>query len=332
MGEMGYFEAYDAVWTPLTNSVAVLDLLARLEPTGVLEELRGPTSPAEVAARAGLDSATVATMLEALELSGVVERSGEGFVLAPAWKALTGPGGFAPLRTLIAAQGACSQVLRTLGTRDYWELDREDRLAMARAVSPDPFSDEFVAAYRSSLEQDPVGRTVLGGGRFLELGCGVAGRILTTLRAAPGLTAVGVELSEELATEAERRASELGLSDRFTVVCGDAADYVADEPFDFGFWSQFFFPDDARGPALAVMMASLRPGASFQAPVGVDPDVARRHPETAKDFALWHTMLRSWGIPERTVATLRDEVVAAGFVDVEVVAREVGPAVRGRRP
>lgn len=329
---MGYFEAYDRIWIPLTNSVALMDLLARLEPTGVLEELRGPISAARLGERSGLDDATATALLGALELSGVVQRNGDDFALTPGWLALTDPGAFNSLRTMIAGQDALSRVLRALGNRTYWDTSKEDRLAMARAASPDPYSDAFVQAYRASLEQDRVGRAILEGGRFLELGCGVAGRILLTLRAAPRLTAVGIELSEDLAAEAERRAHELGLSDRFTVVCGDAADYVAPEPFDFGFWSQFFFPDHARGPALAVMMASLRPGASFQAPVGADPEAVRLDPEAAKDHAIWHTMLRSWGVPERTVDGLRDEVRAAGFTDVEVVAREVGPAVRARRP
>jgi SAM-dependent methyltransferase len=246
--------------------------------------------------------------------------------------ALTDPGAFMPLGALIAGQNAGSKVMRNLGSLAYWDQTTEDRLAMARAVSPDPYSDDLVAAYRGALAADPVGEKILEGGRFLELGCGVAGRILLTLRAAPELTAVGIELSEDLAAEAARRAEDLGLADRFTVVCCDAGAYLADEPFDFGFWSQFFFPDTARGPALAVMLASLRPGASFQAPVGADPDATRNIPDAALEEAWMHTMLRSWGVPERTVEGLTEEIAGAGFVDLEVIARDAGPAVRAWRP
>jgi hypothetical protein len=66
MTELGYFDAYDQALVPLTNTVALLDLLARLEPTGVVHLLREPTSAAGVGERAGLDAATTETMLRAL--------------------------------------------------------------------------------------------------------------------------------------------------------------------------------------------------------------------------------------------------------------------------
>jgi len=332
MAEPGFFDAYDQAWVPLTNAVALLDVLVRLEPTDVLQRLRSGASPQVVGDLADLDAATTSAMLRVLELAGVVEQHSDAFVLTAPWLALTDPGAFVPLGTMIAGQAANSTVLRNLGRLAYWEQTSEDRLAMARAVSPDPYSDDLVAAYRGALASDPVGQKILEGGRFLELGCGVAGRILLTLRAAPELTAVGIELTEDLAAEAARRAEELGLADRFTVVCMDAGDYVADEPFDSGFWSQFFFPDHARPRALAVMLASLRPGSAFQAPVGADPDATQASPTAALDEAVMQTMLRSWAVPERTVEGLVAEFAAAGFVDVEVIAREGGPAVRGWKP
>lgn len=327
-----FFEAYDKTWVPLANSQALLDLVVRLEPTGIFDDLRTGTTTEAFGAHADLDQATAAGVLDALELFGVVVRDGQNVSLSAEWMALTGPAAFQSLAAMVAGQGALSSILRGLGRRTYWDLSTDERLAMARAASPDPYSDGFVEAYRASLEADRVGRSILQGGRFLELGCGVAGRILLTLRAAPAVTAVGVELSEDLAAEAERRAAELGLSDRFTVICADARNYVADEPFDSGFWSQFFFPEEARAGALAVMMSSLKPGASFQAPVGADPDAVDRDVEAARENAVWHAMLRSWGVPERTVDGLSAELQAAGFVDVEVVKREAGPAVRGWKP
>lgn len=327
-----YFDAYDRVWTPLANTLGFADLVTRLVEAGALDLLRTPTAPDAVGAVLGIDGEATSMVLRALELFGVVESDSGQIHLTPAWLALTDPAAFQPLTTLLAGQRALGLVLRELGRVDYWQLPTESQIAFARATSPDPYSDGLVETYRAGLEKDSVGQAILSGGRFLELGCGVAGRILLTLRASPQLTAVGVELSEDLAAQAERRAQELGLSDRFTVICGDATEYVADEPFDHGFWSQFFFPDDARAGALQVMLNSLKPGASFQAPLGADPEAVQTDPEAAKENALWHAILRTWGIPERTVEGLAAEVAGAGFVDVEVVAREVGPAIRGWKP
>lgn len=332
MSDLSYFEAHNQAWVPMANSVALLNLMARLEPTGVLTELRSATDVARVGDLAHLSEDTARRLLKTLELFEVVRRVDDTFILTPAWSALTDPGAFMPLRTLISGEDTIGGVLRTLGEVDYWQLSAERRLTVACAISPDPYSERLVEAYRAGLEADPVGREILRGGRFLELGCGVAGRILLTLRAAPTLTAVGIELSPDLAAEAERRAVELGVSDRFTVICGDAGDYVAGEPFDFGFWSQFFFPDHARQAALRVMMASLRPGASFQAPIGVDPAAAERDLEIAKEQAVMSTMLGAWGVPERGIDELKDELGRAGFTDLEVIAREAGPAVRAWRP
>lgn len=60
------------------------------------------------------------------------------------------------------------------------------------------------------------------GERHLELGCGLAGRILCLLQAYPAMTAVGVERAPDLAAEARRRAERLGVADRFVVVVSDA--------------------------------------------------------------------------------------------------------------
>ena len=43
------------------------------------------------------------------------------------------------------------------------------------------------------------------GGSLLELGCGVAGRVLVMLQAIPAMQAVGIELSADLAAVAVRR-------------------------------------------------------------------------------------------------------------------------------
>jgi SAM-dependent methyltransferase len=330
-----FFAAYENTLTPLFTASNVLQLVAGTERAGFMRALREPISFGALVDATGLPMSTVATICRALETAGVAERRGAHFVLTEPWMALTDPGAYVPLAAALAGNAVEGRALNAASDSTYWSMPSEDRIAYARSVSPDPYSDELVASFRTEIANDPDRSAMLGGGRLLELGCGLAGRVLTTLRAVPELTAVGVELSEDLAEEARRRAAELGLTDRFEVVCVDAADFRTDEPFDFGFWSQFFFPVNARSAALATLMHALRSGGVVLAPLGADGEAAMADPtsQEARDFALWRVVLDSWGVPERVPEELVAEVAGAGFVDVRIQKREgAGPLLRATRP
>ena len=143
--------------------------------------------------------------------------------LTPAWEALTGPAAFAPLGPALRLGDIGAQTLQDLsGGGGFAGLSSADRVAYASAVSPNPFSVAIVAAMRAGVGISYAVRGRLhDGDRHLELGCGVAGRILCVLQAFPTLTAVGVELTPDLAAEAARRAVSLGVADRFEVVCAE---------------------------------------------------------------------------------------------------------------
>jgi SAM-dependent methyltransferase len=160
------------------------------------------------------------------------------------------------------------------------------------------------------------------GDRHLELGCGVAGRILCVLQAFPTLTAVGVELAPDLAAEAERRAAALGVADRFEVVCADATTVRLDGTFAVAFWSQFFFTGASRAGTLATAYQALRPGGMLLAPLLGDPSVAEPDPHgsSARSLALARVVHGLWGVPDRSPDDLATEVSAGGFVDVVVSA------------
>ena len=183
---------------------------------------------------------------------------------------------------------------------------------------------------------DPDSRALQGGGDYLELGCGVAGRMLTLLQAFPRLRGVGVELSSDLAAEARRRAGELEVADRFEVVEQDAGDFDRSASFDFGFWSQFFFPAPARAGALAALFRAMRPGGVVWAPLVADFDAIAAEPSSAeaRDYAMRRILLQSWEIPERDFPALTAEFQTAGFVDVtRTGGGSQGPArLRARRP
>lgn len=246
-----WFEASDQVLDPLVNARMLLALVEGADGAGLLRAMRTTTTVADLALATGLSEDRVRDVCAALIANDVAESDGSGVRLTPAWAALTGPAAFAPLASALRLGDVGAQTLRDLsGGSGFAGLSSVDRLAYASAVSPDPFSPGIVAAMRAGAGvPDAVRGRLHDGDRHLELGCGVAGRILSVLQAFPTLTAVGVELAPDLAAEAERRAAALGVADRFEVLCADATTVRLDGTFDVAFWSQFFFTGQAaRGP------------------------------------------------------------------------------------
>ena len=318
MSELNFFAAFDRVLPTLT-STGLVALVRGAERAGLMHALIDPATVEEVAERTGLAEDRVEALCEALATFDVLVTGGSRYQLSPVWQALTGPGAFVALADLLAGVEVEGRLYRTLGEGgDYWSMPSEDRVTFARAVSPNPFSPGLVAAFRAAAEQDPDSEALAAGGRYLELGCGVAGRILTNLQAFPRLHAVGVELSEDLVEAARDRAERLGLTDRFEVVHEDARTFDPPESFDFAFWSQFFFPESSRSDALATLFRSLRPGGIAWAPCAVDFDQVQKNPDgaEARAYALRRLLLRAWGVPERTGDELCAEFAAAGFTDL----------------
>jgi hypothetical protein len=313
-----WFEAYDAVLTPALGPHGLVNLLLGAESSGVLAALQEPATTAEVCAATGLTERRTRAVLDALTAYDVVEPCGPGHRLTAPWRALQAPDAFATIADTLAAADIAGRLLRDAATgSDYWTMPTEDRVVFARAISPNPFAPALVEAFRSQLSGDPNMAALAAGGLLLELGCGVAGRVLTMLQALPRMRAVGVELSEDLAEEARHRASALGVADRFEVVCADAADFSRPGEFDVAFWSQFFFPDHARPAALRTLFGSLRSGGLAQAPLLGDDAALRTDdpgPE-ARDRAVFRVLLDGWGVPDRDRDGLAAEFEEAGFVD-----------------
>jgi SAM-dependent methyltransferase len=334
--ELSFDDAHDAVLGPLLLARGVLDLVHVAQERGLLTALREPSTAPDLAAATGLPAVAVASLVEALELNEVVERSGDGYRLSAPWMVLTGDTAMSPLESLLESSDVERALLRALGGRvDYWTMSSEQRLSFARGISPDPFAPGLVAGMGAALGRDPSYDVLRTGGNLLELGCGVAGRVLAMLQALPGMTAVGIELSEDLAAEARRRTVALGLTDRFEVVTTDAAAFDRPDAFDRGYWSQFFFAEAGRGPALATMLRSLRSGGLLEAPLLGDPEELAADPRgrMARERSVFRVVLGSWGVPDRTADELVAEFADAGFVDVEAGRGPFGNwRVRGRRP
>ncbi|GAA3645168.1 hypothetical protein GCM10022237_00740 [Nocardioides ginsengisoli] len=320
-----FFAALEQALDPLLAASNLLSLIDRADRSGLLRSLRDGFQP---------DGDPVALCL-ALVAHGVAEAEpdGSGYRLTPAWRALTSDDNFVTVGSVIARGRVVDDMLACeIG---YADLSPADRLVFARGVSPNPFSAGLVEGFRRDLAADPYWAGMADGARYLELGCGVAGRLLTLLQAEPTLRAVGVELDPHLAEEARRRAAALGVADRVEFVAGDATTYRGEEPFDAGFWAQWFFPAETREAALASLFANLRSGAVVRAPLFGDHAKMAAEPDgvEARSYATERVMLDGWGVPERTPEQLVAEIHAAGFVDGAVVTRDGGlVAVYARRP
>jgi len=331
--EVEFFAALDAALTPLTTARGLLAVVERAEREGVLRVLREGGSVADVAQRTGSSNDSARTLCAALVANGVAEAAAVGYRLTPFWRALTAEDAFIPLRDVLA-QSRVIDVMLSRPEVTYATIPAADREAFARAVSPNPYAPDLVDRVGRDIAADRWWAPMIKGGRYLELGCGIAGRMLTLLQAMPMLRAVGVELDSHLAEEARRRAKDLGLQDRVEIVAGDATVYRADEPFDFGFWSQWFFPSATRDAALASLFANVRSGGVVRSPVFGDHQRMAAEPSSseARLYALDRVMLDSWGVPERTPEQLQMEFAAAGFTDVTVERGEIMPVVYARRP
>lgn len=324
---MSWFEAYDRVLEPLLGPASLLAAVEAAEKAGVLAQLRTPTTVDELAAATSQEAPVLAALCHALDLYDVVDRDGERYCLTADWMVLSDEAAFSPLSVQLAHAEVTQRTLRhTLGDSTYWTMSPEDRLVIARAVSPDPFSAGLVESFRTRAADEPDQAVLIAGGTQLELGCGVAGRILTLLQAIPAMHAIGVEISPDLARIARERAEELGLSHRFEVVVADAAGFDREACADTAFWSQFFFPESSRAGALAAILRALRPGGVLTATLEGGPDT------DPKELALSRVSTARWGVPARTPAQLVEEIAAAGFHDVAVVTRDGLSRVRAVRP
>jgi len=295
-------------------------VLAALD-SGLLERCTEPVSRSSLATATAAPTEVVVALLDALVVLDVLERlDDDRLVLAEGWRPAGEPDGRRLLRDALVMGEARTRLLRHALDGQGWTGDERDLLAIARGVTWDPATDLAVHQRRRSVEHVPeLAATLVGGGRYLELGCGVGGALVALVRAFPGVMAVGVELAPELAALATSSAAGLGLADRVRVVVGDAVGFRDPDGFDACFWSQFFFPASSRAGALAAARGALRAGGVLVAPA---PDVRlpaeAPYDDEARDNAGERVLWASWGVPARTPDELVAEASAAGFVDVHL--------------
>lgn len=335
-GDLSPQAALAQVLDPLVSARRLLSLIEGAESAGVLDALSEGATVERVATKTSLDKNTVVAALEAFVAGDVVERDGDLFTLTPAWRAARSSGAVRPLSATLSGDRIGAELIRMIGSGvDYWTMTSDDRVALAASMSPDPIRGSLLPQMQRGLEDgDPVHTRIAGASRYLELGCGLAGFSLSLLQVHSNLSVVAVERSPDLADEAERRAALVGVDDRFTVIRGEASEFADSELFDVAFWSQFFFAEPDRAPALEVCRRHVRSGGMVFSPIMYADPAAGAPPAAVLRYRLFRVMLQSWGVPERRPDELVEEFEEAGFQDVTVVSPKFGrpPQLIATRP
>ena len=311
-----------------------IDILRAAESSGLLRLLLDGATTQDAVQRLEISTGRAEAALEALRAYGVAAVADGRWTLAAGWAELVSGATPFDLRGQLALRQVRSkQLLGSLDNAvDYWALSDDERLAVAVGVSPNPAAQVAVDAVRPSLSTMPeVIEALDTGGAVLELGCGVGSRLTTIVRAFPTATAVGVELSPDLADYGRNRAASLGVGDRITYVVGDAGSYEPDREFDWVSWSQFFFPTSTRVAALQTARRALRSGGWLSMPVIWGESSPEEGSDEARELGAERLLLDLWGVPPRTTAEVSAEVEAAGFVDVRVEADAWVNFVRARQ-
>jgi len=338
MQELAAFGNAREVLTPWIAGAHALGVLRAAHAAGIIDAVRTPQTLTQIATATHLAPERAATLCEALDAHGVVIREDDQYRLAEAWTLVAAPDALTLLDDTLA--GALAKVraleLAAGSNGTYWTLPSHDRVALAREVTINPAA-VLVPHLMTSLigsGAPEVDAVLAAGGRYLELGCGVGGGLLSLLRVYPTVTAVGVDIAGDVLAEAQRRAGALGVADRVELRRGDAVDLDVRDEFDVVFWSQFFFPSPSRPATLQVALRALKPGGLLMAPLLADP------PETAEAFhaaegqayTVDRVAYSTWDVPVISAQALQEEVETAGFEFMRTIAHEFGRTLLARRP
>jgi SAM-dependent methyltransferase len=332
------------------NGARVLALLSGADNCGILDTLQTKCTPERIAASTNMDLQSISDLCLALEAHGIVQQDEEGYQLAPDYALLASPGAAIPLTNLIRQAG----VMRTLQAVvpagvTYITLPPEDILAMAGGAGISALSSSPHVSQEATGQMLPEVETLWqAGAHHLEVGCGVGNALFGILMTYPRVTAVGVEIDEITAAEAERRANLLGLKERVKLRMMNACDLQDEDSFDTIQWSQFFFPTHTRPSVLEAMHRALKSAGYLIMPYLGSPcevqsarrrkmlrlalravrsgggsflsfindilgDSSRRRQKERRFASLQRLLFSRWGVPVRSAEELKVEVEDHGF-------------------
>ncbi|MFF7728690.1 SAM-dependent methyltransferase [Streptomyces sp. NPDC008001] len=142
---------------------------------------------------------------------------------------------------------------RMAATGERFSLGDQDGLVIARSTRViEPFVEAAIA--RALDRENPV--------RMLEVGCGSGIHVRHAAQLNPRLSAVAIDLQEEVAETATKNMAEWGLADRVETRQGDLLDLDLQPQFDLVTMHNniYYFAEDERVAALEKARSLLAPG------------------------------------------------------------------------
>ena len=187
-----------------------------LERAGIAALLRDQAVIPAAALQGERDAAFTAGLLHYLEIREVVERGTDGWALTEQGRMLLSA---VPMALLGYYHEAYAPVLREIGPLVRGEVEYGRDVARDGAALGEhcevlfrSFGTDIVAGLLKEL-----GTTCL-----LDLGCGSGGFLIDLCQALPGLSAVGVDISEPVIRLGRERVARAGKDERITLRVGDA--------------------------------------------------------------------------------------------------------------
>ncbi|HVN55025.1 MAG TPA: class I SAM-dependent methyltransferase [Anaerolineaceae bacterium] len=155
--------------------------------------------------------------------------------------------------------------------------------------------------------------------RLLEIGCGSGVYIRRACQRNPELSAVGLELQDEVAEFARQNLRAWGLAERVRVECADVRNFASPEPFDLITLHNniYYFPVMERLDLLCKLGSFLNPGGRL-----VVTTACQGSPST-QALHLWGLMTEGMG-PLPRAEELRRLIVQAEFRDIRQTALQPG--------
>jgi predicted O-methyltransferase YrrM len=303
--------------------------------SGFLARCAGEISVAELARATGLNPGRVRDLCVALRAAGVLATDNpDRYRISTTYAPLLEGGTDVQVANQLAGDAVRERLIGQMFTPDgpdrYQDLPDDERAALAASVTLAPSTETGRTVMRAVVGRIPEWEAMLaeGGIRYLEMGCGLSGAMLSVLQVYPRMTAVGVDLAGDLIERARAQAVELGVADRVRYVTEDATVFNDPEPFDVVFWSQFFFPASSRVKALANAYERLRPGGLLIVPALIGPGATASDPEPSLNVLL----TQAWDIPALTADELCTELTTAGFPSPVVRTGPFATSVMAIRP
>lgn len=287
--------------------------LAAAGKSGLLSFLaEAPRETAEIAVHLGIAKERVEPLLAWLDAGvaiGILKRSDSGYAL----KRILGKALARPRHDDLLA------LIIEMATLHYTLLmETPQRLKEGRLFTLADQDGELIARSSRSIEplvQEAISRVVPKSGelRLLEIGCGSGTYVRYAASLNPSLTALALELQDDVAEMARKNLAEWRLSERVTVEVGDILHREGKPTFHLATLHNniYYFPVDQRVKLLAHVRRFLCPGGRIVLTTGCLGGSAMM-----QVLNLWGAVTEGCG-PLPAPEELCQQLVEAGYIDVK---------------